>query len=372
MIASLFITLQFVTQLIPAILLYFLPIVDDIVIKQLIVLFIGQLLGTVVVYLIIIRFVKVKNVEFNSMNKESLTQTLVVVCLLCFGLIFLATTSFFLSSIFQLEISESMMALPITSDHISNLLTNVLCLAAFTFGSALFVEYLFRRTLIPLLEVRGMAPLMTVLFSSFVYAISHTAYDLGLRLGFLEEWIITLHSRYDQLNTLSYAISQFNYFLLLGLACGTIYILTRNIIYPILVHTFGRFIFIMPNFLSLLNNDLMSLIFSIIIFLVYIIGLSLGIYLVWKLLYHPYPEWLTILRKKSNVRIRRGICGFLFVFMIITAYLALTPFSSTPIMITALLHILAIPWFAWMIYRSSFDPNYLSETKTEHVTGDVI
>ena len=139
-----------------------------------------------------------------------------------------------------------------------------------------------------------------------------------------------------------------------------------NVKYFDIVHTFGRFIFIMLNFLSLVNNDLMFLTFSVIIFITYMIGLILGIYFFWKLLYHSHHEWLFILRKKSNVRIRRGICGFLFVFFIITAYLALTPFSSAPMMMTALLHILALAWFAWMIYRSSFAPNYLLEIKTEH------
>lgn len=351
-VAALFGSLQFVAQFFSAAILFLIPLTTDLVVIRLLVLIISQLLGSAMIFFIGIPFFKVKHKEFKPLNCKNLLITFAICCIFWTFMIANTIGIFILSTLLNVKVECSIIRLPLSNDHINNPLNIMICFLSLTVGLAVFAEYLFRRMLIPLLEERGMSSFAAVISSGLVFASSGTLYNLVLHyvtFNPLNDGLLTL-SRYDLLNTLSIVLSQFWLLLLLGMACGIVYILTRNIVFSILLHTLVNTFFLLTDLFVLMDNEILLIVLGLICIVINITGLFLVTYILWKNKQVSINvEWLTILKEKSQTNIKRGFLGYILIFLLISSFFTINPLSAQPILLAVLFHLGALIYFPWVL-----------------------
>ncbi|MFX0116445.1 MAG: type II CAAX prenyl endopeptidase Rce1 family protein [Candidatus Hodarchaeota archaeon] len=352
MIAAVFLSLQFIIELPVAFMLFIIQLTDDIVINRLIVLFLGQVIGTALIGFVIIPFLKIRNTEFNSLSRTSFFRLIAIICLFWAIMIPITIGFSFLSSSWDMEANIYKDALPLSKDQISNLFIIFLWLAAVTLGTSMFKEYLYRRTLIPLLEERGMSPFTAIMISSLVFAFIEIPYALGIQITIIEHsnHLNIYLSRYNLWGSLFYAFYFFSTAFILGIACGITYVLTRNITLSVIIHCSGILPYYLISLLIATNNESLLAFLGIIIIIMNISGLFIALYGLWLHYQHsPEAKWLTILKKKSSADIKRGLVGFLAIFLVIvtniTIFLGLLA-EHAPILITVMFHIIFLAFMA--------------------------
>ncbi len=323
-IAAFYLSLQFVVEFPVALLLYMIQLTNDIVMSRLIVLIISQVIEIGIFIFIIIPFLKIKDVEFSSISYSNFFTFLTIFCLFWALLIPITLSFSVISNILGIEVDFFRNVLPLSRDPSGGLFSIIIWLLAGILGVAIFLEYLYRRTLIPLLEKRGMSPLSAVLVSSCAFALANIPFDLGFQITYLRESnLLNIYlTRYDLVNSLFYSLNIFITPFLLGIACGIVYILTRNIFFSILTHCLG----ILPYYLLELFKD--NLIFlsllGLLIVMMNITGIFVAIYTLYSFLTTlSQPNWMTILKKKSLVDINRGLVGFFSTFAGIILYMVI-------------------------------------------------
>ncbi|MFX0125635.1 MAG: type II CAAX prenyl endopeptidase Rce1 family protein [Candidatus Hodarchaeota archaeon] len=343
-IAAIYLSLQFLAELAIAFLLYITHSTNDIMMSKLIVLVTSQVSLTGIFILIIIPILKVKDIEFNPISYSSFFVFIIVFCLYWAALIPINLGFSFISNIFDSEVDLFRNVLPMFKNHNESLFSIIIWLIAGTLGVALVLEYLYRRTLIPLLEKRGMSPFFAVLTSSCAFALVNIPVNLGLQITFLRESnLVNIYlSRYDMVNSLFYSLNLFFTAFSLGLACGIVYILTRNILFSIMIHCFAG----LPYYLLELFNDngFFILLIGLLIIVMNIIGLFITFYMFYSLFSSSSrPNWITILQKKSLVDIKRGLVGFFIIFLginfHIVVFLGLLA-EHAPIVVTLFFHLI--------------------------------
>ena len=342
-IAAFYLSLQFLIEFPVAFLLYLIQLTNDIVISRLFVLVSSQIICTAIFIFILIPFLKVKDVEFKSISYTSFSTFITVFCLFWAIMIPITLGLSVISNILDIEADIFRKALPMSKDHSGNLFSITIWLITGTLVVAIFLEYLFRRTLIPLLEKRGMSPFSAVVTSSFAFALVNIPFNLGFQITFLREsFLVNIYlSRYDLVNSLFYSLNLFITAFLLGIACGIVYILTRNILFSIMIHCFG----ILPYYaMELFNNNI--IVISFLGFLIIVMNIS-GLFITLYTLYSFFTtssrgNWITILQKKSLVDINRGLVGFFIIFFGIVIYIVVflgLLAEHAPIPVTILFHI---------------------------------
>jgi len=167
-------------------------------------------------------------------------------------------------------------------------------------GAPIFEELIYRRMLIPCLEKRGMAPFAAVVVSSLVFALSHLDNDLinGNLVGGIVHVIGVL---------------------ILALILGMTYVLTRNVVFPIIIHGFANLVSFAGPLLILIGNDVLLLIDSLAIITIMIIGVIVGISAVYKYLKNSPADWIDIIKKRSEHKITKGLVGFVLIGLILTS-----------------------------------------------------
>ena len=341
-IAAIYLSLQFLVELAIAFLLYITQSTNDIMMSKLIVLITSQVSLTVIFILIIIPVLKVKAIEFKPISYSSFFVFILVFCLYWAVLIPINLGFSFISNIFDIEVDLFWNVSPMIKNH-KSLFSIIIWLIAGTLGVALVLEYLYRRTLIPLLEKRGMSPFFAVLTSSCAFALINIPLNLGLQITFLRESnLVNIYlSRYDLGTSLFYSLNLFLTAFSLGLACGIVYILTRNILFSIMLHCFVS----LPYYLLELFNDnrfFISLV-GFLIIVMNIIGLFIIIYILYSLFSSSSrPNWITILHKKSLVDIKHGLVGFFIIFLGINFHIVIflgLLAEHAPIVVTLFFHL---------------------------------
>ncbi|MHA1968131.1 MAG: CPBP family glutamic-type intramembrane protease [Candidatus Hodarchaeales archaeon] len=315
-IAAFYLSLQFLIEFPVAFLLYVIQFTNDIVTSKLFVLLISQVICTAIFIVLIIPFLKVKDVEFNSISYTSFFTFITVFCLFWAIMIPITLGLSVISNNFDIEADIFENVLPLSNDHSGDLFSIILWLIVGTLGIAIFMEFLYRRTLIPLLEKRGMSPFSAVMTSSFAFALVNIPFNLGFQITILRESnLLNIYlSRYDLLNSLFYSLNLFITAFLLGIACGIVYILTRNILFSIMIHCFG----LLPYYLmELFNNNIFLISFlGLLIIVMNISGLFIALYTLYSFFTSSsHTTWITILKKKSSVDINRGLVGFFIIFL---------------------------------------------------------
>ncbi|TFG04216.1 CPBP family intramembrane metalloprotease [Candidatus Thorarchaeota archaeon] len=105
----------------------------------------------------------------------------------------------------------------IGEEHLANPLNVVIFYAVASVGAPISEELLYRRIVIPMCESRGMGTLSAILSSTLAFALAHVPLDI-------------LNGNFAG------AVLHFWTTFITGFALGVLYVLTRNLIYPILVH----------------------------------------------------------------------------------------------------------------------------------------
>ncbi len=163
--------------------------------------------------------------------------------------------------------------------------------------SPLFTQLLFRRTAIPLMEDRGLSPLIAVLLSSIGFCLLDLPYYINLILSGSNPLIVV----YWTFSTYLY-----------GLGTGVIYVITRNI----------KFSFLYASAYHLYRNILVfdvyfkkNLVYSFkffVEFYIVIVGIFLFIFLLWAIFKSTSAKKVILLLKRPSVpNIGRGVTGFL-------------------------------------------------------------
>lgn len=163
----------------------------------------------------------------------------------------------------------------------------------------IFTEIVYRRMVIPLLEDRGLSPIIAVILSS---------------LGFCFLEIPYFISTTNYIGTLFWFVSTFIY----GFATGMVYILTRNVFYSIIYASLYH-VYRMIDFLGvILKNEFLILIRDLTHLLVLFGGLLLLSYIIWVVISkESTAKWIKIIKIKSVPNTKRGIVGFLVISLLL-------------------------------------------------------
>ncbi|MFW9905330.1 MAG: CPBP family intramembrane glutamic endopeptidase [Candidatus Thorarchaeota archaeon] len=209
----------------------------------------------------------------------------------------------------------------------------------------IYVELLYRRTIIPLLEDRGSSPFLAVILSS-----------LGFCLLFLPEYMRT--TNYP--GTAFWFISTF----LFGLATGLVYILTRNVLFSIL-YSILYYVYRYSGELGPIFNDelLITVNFLLSVFILFS-GLILVIYVILILLQKESSQkWVNVIKTQSAPKISRGIIGYtlislgLVIVQLTVAQVITTLFSSDIFLLFAvytLFYLIAFSIPFWLSITSEY------------------
>ncbi|MFX0061253.1 MAG: lysostaphin resistance A-like protein, partial [Candidatus Hermodarchaeota archaeon] len=190
----------------------------------------------------------------------------------------------------------------LTAEHIANPLIIVLYFAPVAIGAPVFEELIFRRMLIPLLEERGMAPFAAVVASSLIFAFGHLPNDL--------------------INgNLAGAVIHILNVLIIGLVLGLTYILTRNILFSMIIHGLINFMSFAGPLVLVMENDGLLAVYGLSILLILLVGIAVAIFAIWQYFRVSTADWVNLIKEKSPIKILPGLVGFL----IIAAVLMLLP-----------------------------------------------
>ncbi len=270
----------------------------DIAITNLVILLLSQIIGIFLVYYIFIPLFKAKSVEH---HKLTINNSLTTILLICGTFTLIVSTNlilFYLFNAFNLNPLSGYTDILLNPGHLSNPLNILVYYLPLVIGAPIYEELVYRRLLIPLLEKRGMRPLAAIVSSGFLFAISHLPADLVN--GNLSGGIIHISGVF-----------------LIGISLGLIYVLTRNVIFPIIIHGVLNFISFSGPIIILLGNSGLILSYNIIYWAVFIAGIGVLILGLWQLFRRQTVDWVVLIRKKVPNTILYGFLGFLIIGTVI-------------------------------------------------------
>jgi membrane protease YdiL (CAAX protease family) len=225
----------------------------------------------------------------------------------------------------------------ITLNQSDNIIDIFLWLIALTIGVASLKELLYRRTLIPMLESQelGMSSFTVIMTSGLVFGLLHLPQSLGIQASLFQSDLISFSFNYDPQTIIFFATYQFWVAFLIGIASSTTYVFTRNVIYPIMIHTMTNLLFLISYSFAIFENQPLMYIFVILISIISMIGLLFLIYFIKAFL---NEDWKRFIQLKSSKRINKGIVGYIGIFTGIMFYISFYPFSNLPALFVAGVH----------------------------------
>lgn len=348
------ITLNFIQNIITS----FLIIIDfslgmDILIFSLLITFLSQFVGILIVYFLVIPLMKIKDVEKQSFTSRNLIRTLLLIC--STFAVNIASNYFFtiIFDLFNILPQSGYSGVLLNASHLNNPLNVIIYYLPFVIGAPIFEELLYRRTIIPMLEKRGMSPFTSVLTSSIVFAIAHLPNDLvnGNLYGGIMHCFGVFY---------------------ISISLGLIYIFTRNILFPIIIHSFVNFISFSGPLIITLENETLLFIYNIVVISIVIMGIGILIYCIWRYFKRRSTDWVIILKKRSSHNIMPGLIVFLIIgsmsafIPIIIEVLSLNELiqsNNFSQYLTSLLVSYATVFvlFLWLGSRARFTPNKIIE-----------
>ncbi|MFX1283208.1 MAG: type II CAAX prenyl endopeptidase Rce1 family protein [Promethearchaeota archaeon] len=243
---------------------------------------------SLIVYFIFIPRLKVVDADYKNANTTSFAIFAFLSCVMIFFLQLL-------NYLFEYFLNFKSTFQPFYSfedyDVLFNPLIFILFLILVLIVEPIFDELIYRRTIIPLLEDRGLSPLLAVIVS----AIGHCFIQIP-------SYILNPNYPYDLYNFIS--------FFLFGLCAGTIYILTRNILFPILFSSCYNIHVLTGNLGSFFNDSLLLAVYDLSILLALLVSLIVAIYVFKELIIgESTSEWGKEIKRQSAPFITRGLAG---------------------------------------------------------------
>ncbi|MFW9999674.1 MAG: lysostaphin resistance A-like protein [Candidatus Hodarchaeota archaeon] len=266
----------------------------DYIIINLLIVFLSQLIGALIVYFILIPLFKAKNSEYRHLTRFN---SLRAILLICSTLTLITSINFSLMYIFRLFSlfpQSGYTNILLNAGHLANPLNILIYYLPLTIGAAVYEELLYRRLLIPLLEQRGMSPSPAILFSSLLFALAHLPDDLISA---------------NPTGTILHISAVF----FIGISLGLIYVITRNVLYSMLIHGILNFISFTKPLVILIANSTLSLTYDIAYWIIFIVGIGILIFGLWQFLRKQNAEWVTLIREKQTNPILFGSIGYLVI-----------------------------------------------------------
>ncbi|MFX1254327.1 MAG: type II CAAX prenyl endopeptidase Rce1 family protein [Promethearchaeota archaeon] len=173
-----------------------------------------------------------------------------------------------------------------------NPVTIVLMLLLTAFATPFYYEIIYRRTLIPLLEDRGL--------SSF-----HSVLVANLGFVFVELPTIIVSASYSD------SIEILTIHLIYGFFAGLIYIMTRNVLFPMIFGFFLKSFEVLRFLGEILAIDALLWGYELFTLSTFIIGLIVLTYAIIEP--ESNEKLLKLIKKRSAPHIKRGIIGFMLI-----------------------------------------------------------
>ncbi len=178
----------------------------------------GAQVGAIIGFFVLYNLKKIEPEEKKNPKGPFIQTTYVLHALdLVFIITVVLAVTYILEQILELS-TEAPASIQPTITSLGDPVFIVLFFAVLTIGAPIWEELVFRRTLIPMFERRGVGQAWALVFSSLMFSLRHTPTDL-----------------FD--GSLGFAISHFFSTLLGGLILGFLYLRTRNVFWPILLHS---------------------------------------------------------------------------------------------------------------------------------------
>ena len=267
---------------------------NDIVIQSLSITFISHIIGTIIVYIIIIPLFKVKDVNKKPFSIKEVGNAIVLICLTV-SLVAIINRSFiFILNSFNLTPISGYSEIFLNSNQASNLSNVIIYFLPFIIGAPIFEEFVYRRTLLPLMEKRGMSSFNAIIVVSVVFAIAHFPNDLinGNFYGGIVHIIVVFF---------------------ISISLGISYILTRKIIFPIIIHSLINLISFSGPLIIVFEEVLLNLIYDFVVNLIVIAGIGVMIYCAWCRVKKKNTRWIDLMSNNSIQNVKFGVVFFLFI-----------------------------------------------------------
>jgi hypothetical protein len=174
-----------------------------------------------------------------------------------------------------------------------------------------------------MLEKQGLSAPHALLASSFVYGLLSTIPNLGLEIRLFQTDLISISITGTIIEAIFNSLYIFTLTFFLSLACGTVYIITRNIVYSIIVHSLTSLIILLSYLFLLWNNFVVLFLYGTFISLI----VGAGLFIVFNSIasyfdFFPKKEnWKMVLPEIFSERINRSFGGYLLIFMFVVTYL---------------------------------------------------
>ncbi len=266
----------------------------DYIITNLLIAFLSQVIGAFIVYFVLIPLFKAKNSEFRHLTRFDSLRTILLIC----GTFTLITSITFglvhIFRLFNLSPQSGYTNLLLNVGHLANPLNILIYYLPLTVGAAVYEELIYRRLLIPLLEQRGMSTSPAIFFSSLLFALAHLPDDLISA---------------NPTGTITHILAVF----FIGISLGLIYVITRNVLYSMLIHGVLNFISFSGPLVVLVANSTLTLTYNVVYWAIFITGIGILIFGLWQFLRKKKAEWVVILREKQTIPTLLGSIGFLII-----------------------------------------------------------
>ncbi len=293
-------------------------VAEDVIIANLYLAFLGEIGGTLFILFILIPRAGVRVIRDVPLTdrpaRDTLRWYLASVPLgILIGLI--AAIIYTLLG-FQLK-SGYEGTLLLESHHIYNPMNIVIFFATGSLGAPLYEEALYRRLAIPMLERRGLSTRHAIFVSTAMFALAHLPLDVfnGSFAGAITH-LLTVST--------------------IGLVLGIVYVLTRRVMFPIVVHsltnTTGFALYVISISEPVIGEG--SLVLMASAGLLELVIIFLGLIVLYQL-YREYtattpPRWVTLLRSPVA---HRDTYGMLLVIMIFISVITLQIASENVILL---------------------------------------
>ncbi|MBD3406094.1 MAG: CPBP family intramembrane metalloprotease [Candidatus Lokiarchaeota archaeon] len=267
---------------------------DESIIRSLQTALVGQLIAAIVIGVLFIPMLGLRDVKNNPLSSEGFKRTFLSIPIIM-TIAFIANLVILLIFLSLGLVSESGYTgvLYLEEEHLADPMNVIVFFAVGCVGAPLFEELLYRRTAIPLMEERGMHEGEAIVGSTLLFALAHVPLDL--------------------LNgNVPGAIQHFVGVFIIGFFIGIVYVMTRNVVYPIIIHAVMNGI----AFVAYIGTLSASLIVAIIfVGVVYLVMLPIGAYMAYKKL----GQWISkVTENLENVK------TLAFVIMIVIYLVGIT------------------------------------------------
>lgn len=290
--------LSFLTFLISFIMLFTdFYVFFDYVVINLLFLFFAQFIGIFIVYYVFIPLFKVKDSEFHPITILNSVRTVLLIGGTFTLIVSLNLILLYIFRLFNLGPQSAYTNIILSPEHLTNPLNVLIYYLPLTIGAPIYEELVYRRLLVPLLERRGMNPLTAILSSSLLFALAHLPEDL---IG----------------GNLTGIIMHITAVFLIGFSSGLIYILTRNVLYSIIIHGILNFISFSGALVSIIANSTLTLTYDFIYWTIFILGFGVLFYVLWQIFRKREVEWIILVRKKNTKPILYGFSGLIIIGLV--------------------------------------------------------